>query len=164
MFARSATGPRIATLDERMEAGMLKVQDIMSPGALVFTPETPLAQATDALIENNIGGAPVVHAGRVIGVLSKTDLLDRGRAAETVGEAMTPLVFYVRADEPAMTAVRLMRAEGIHRVIVVKGQGVLAGIVTTTDVLRALERGQSFHEGDALQASLGRHADPASAT
>jgi predicted transcriptional regulator len=131
-----------------MEKAMLKVRDIMSPDPVTFDPDTPIEAATNDLIDNHFGGAPVVDRGRVVGVLSKTDLLDRDRPGERVGEVMTPLVFYLRVDEPAMSAVRLMRAEGIHRVIVIEGRGMLAGIVTTTDVLGAIERGESFHEGD----------------
>lgn len=142
---------------------MLKVRDIMSPGALSFDPDMSLEAAADELVDNHFGGAPVVDRGRVVGVLSKTDLLDRSRPGERVEDAMTPLVYYLRVDDPAMAAVRLMRAQGIHRVIVVEGHGMLAGIVTTTDVLGAVERGESFHEGDALAARVERHATPSSA-
>jgi len=140
---------------------MLKVRDIMSAHALSFTPSTSIEDAASALTAHHIGGAPVVEGGRVVGVLSKTDILDPDRIGLVVGEFMTPLVIYLREDEPAMAAVRLMLAEGIHRVIVIKEMGKLVGIVTTTDVLKAIHHGHSFQEGDAVQARIEQHADPA---
>lgn len=140
---------------------MLKVRDIMSTHALSFKPDTSIDDAALALANHHIGGAPVVKDGRVIGVLSKTDLLDPDRIGQRVSEVMTPLVHYLRADEPAMAAVRLMLSESIHRVIVINEMGKLAGIVTTTDVLKAFHHGHSFHEGDELPGRLERHADPA---
>jgi predicted transcriptional regulator len=140
---------------------MLKVRDIMSANALSFTPETSIGDAISALATHHIGGAPVVENGRVIGVLSKTDILDPDRMGRLVGEMMTPLVIYLRADEPAMSAVRLMLSDAIHRVIVIKEMGKLAGIVTTTDVLKAIHNGHSFQEGDEMQARIEKHADPA---
>jgi predicted transcriptional regulator len=140
---------------------MLRVRDIMSEHALSFTLGTSIDDAVSALTAHHIGGAPVVEGGRVVGVISKTDILDPDRMGRVVGEIMTPLVVYLRADEPAMAAVRLMLAEGVHRVIVVKEMGKLAGIVTTTDVLKAIHHGHSFQEGDEMQAKIARHADPA---
>lgn len=140
---------------------MLKVRDIMSTHALSFKPDTLIEEAASALATHRIGGAPVVEDGCVIGVLSKTDLLDPDRIGRRVSEMMTPLVHYLRADEPAMAAVWMMLSESIHRVIVIKEMGKLAGIVTTTDVLKAIHHGHSFHEGNELQERLERHADPA---
>lgn len=143
---------------------MLKVRDIMSAHALAFSPDMSINDAVEALSVHHIGGAPVVENGRVIGVVSKTDILDPQRIGQRVREVMTPLVFYLRADAPAMTAVRLMLAEGIHRVIVIKEMGKLAGIVTTTDMLKAIHHGQSFQEEDDLSARVERHAEAALAT
>lgn len=140
---------------------MLRVRDIMSVQALSFTPGTSIDEAVSVLTAHHIGGAPVVDGGRVVGVISKTDILDPDRIGRVVGEVMTPLIIYLRADEPAMAAVRLMLAEGIHRVIVIKEMGKLAGIVTTTDVLKAIHHGESFQEGDEVQAKILLHADPA---
>lgn len=145
----------------RQRDTMLKVRDIMSAHALSFKPDTSVEDAASALATHHIGGAPVVEDGRVVGVLSKTDLLDPDRIGQWVSEMMTPLVHYLRADEPAMAAVQLMLSEGIHRVIVIKELGKLAGIVTTTDVLKAIHHGHSFHEGNELQERFEKHADPA---
>jgi predicted transcriptional regulator len=99
-----------------------------------------------------ISGAPVRDArGTLIGVLSKSDLVDRMREpgdAGRVQDAMTPAVWAVHPDAPAIEAVALMVEKSIHRVLVVRGPAMLEGIVTTMDVLRALSSGGDFHAGD----------------
>jgi CBS domain-containing protein len=132
----------------------------MTTGVLTLSPSLPLEEAGRTLGQHGIGGAPVTKDGIIVGVLSKTDLVDRwpdgGRL--TVADAMTPLAIFVRPDAPASSAVGLMLSEGIHRVLVISPAGELVGIVTSTDVLRALERGS----GDLTPAPAdGRHADPA---
>lgn len=122
---------------------MLKIRDIMSRNVFTLSEQASLEDAAWGLTANGVSGAPVRDAnGRLVGVLSKSDLVDpdRGQDGEerTVGEAMTPALLAMNADEPAMAAVRLMVADGIHRVIVIDERGRLAGIVTPMDVLRAL--------------------------
>jgi len=53
---------------------------------------------------------------------------------------MTRVVYAVRAEDPAVVAVRLMAEEKIHRVVVVHDDGSLAGIVVPMDILRVLAR------------------------
>ena len=55
---------------------------------------------------------------------------------------MTPVVYAVRATDPAFLAVKLMVDESIHRVVVIDDLGNLAGIVTSSDVLRAIRDGK----------------------
>jgi CBS-domain-containing membrane protein len=122
---------------------MLKIRDIMSRNVFTLSEQASLEDAAWGLTANGVSGAPVRDKhGRLVGVLSKTDLVDpdRGQAPDdrTVGDAMTPALLAMQADEPAMDAVRLMVADGIHRVIVVDEKGKLAGIVTPMDVLKAL--------------------------
>ena len=74
---------------------------------------------------------------------------------------MTPLVFWVRPEDSPMHAVRLMVAERIHRVVVLGEGGRLAGIVTSMDILKALEGGSRLCEGDEVPPR--RHSIPASA-
>jgi CBS-domain-containing membrane protein len=129
---------------------MLRVGDIMTRNVFTLSEQTSLEEAAWGLTANAVSGAPVRdHHGRLVGVLSKTDLVDPARAETrgeipTVADAMTPALLALRVDNPAMDAVRLMVADGIHRVIVIDERGRLAGIVTPMDVLRALACGLRF--------------------
>jgi CBS-domain-containing membrane protein len=126
---------------------MLKIRDIMTRKVFTLSEQASLDDAAWGLTANGVSGAPVRdRRGRLVGVLSKSDLVDpdRGPDAEerTVADAMTPALLALHADEPAMDAVRLMVADGIHRVVVIDERGRLAGIVTPMDVLRALTKEQ----------------------
>jgi CBS domain-containing protein len=55
---------------------MLQLRDIMTSDVISVAPETPLAEVAQLFATEGISGVPVVSAGRVVGVLSATDLVD----------------------------------------------------------------------------------------
>jgi predicted transcriptional regulator len=132
---------------------MLRVRDIMTRDVLTLSQDRPLESAAWTFSAARVSGAPVLdRAGKVIGVLSKSDLVDTARKphlTNTVEEAMAPVVWAVHPDDPAIDAVRMMVEKEIHRVVVLRGPGKLEGLLTTTDVLRALLRGDRFDEHEA---------------
>jgi len=54
---------------------MLTVSHLMSPAVVTIGPGATLREALTLFVERRISGAPVVSAGRVLGVVSATDLL-----------------------------------------------------------------------------------------
>ncbi len=83
---------------------MPKVRDLMTPEVLTVHPEMTLREAMDHLVEEGISGAPVVSgAGRVMGVVSATDILDL--------QASSPGVPSHR-DEPDTYRTALQRGSG----------------------------------------------------
>ncbi len=123
----------------------LRVKDVMTEAILLLRAEMSVDEAWSLLHDGGVTGAPVLDArGRLVGVLSNTDLADpRRRNADTatcVRDVMTRVVYAVRADDTVLTAVRLMADENIHRAVVVNDDGTLAGIVVPMDILRVLAR------------------------
>jgi CBS domain-containing protein len=57
------------TAYEKLTAG-----DIMTRALVCARPEQPLLEAESMLIERRIGGAPVVEAGGLVGVISRSDI------------------------------------------------------------------------------------------
>jgi predicted transcriptional regulator len=122
----------------------LRVKDVMTEALVLLKTTHTLGEAWEAFHEGGISGAPVLDPhGRMVGVLSLSDLADPRRRApgSTVGDAMTRVVYAVRADDPILVAILLMMKEGIHRVIVVDENAALAGIVVPMDIVRALAQG-----------------------
>lgn len=139
----------------------------MTTKVLTLARDASTGEAARSLTTHRVSGAPVIDKGRIVGVVSKTDLLDmRTRSSApgelTVDDVMTHLIFAVRPSDPAMLAVRLMVEEGIHRAVVVDEGGRLAGIVSPMDVLRALARGEPVQDREEMPTtSREPHAEPA---
>jgi CBS domain-containing protein len=55
---------------------MLRLRDIMTTDVLTLTPGLAVRDAMALLASRHVSGAPVVDGGRVVGVLSSTDLLE----------------------------------------------------------------------------------------
>ncbi len=148
----------------------MRVRDIMTADVITLVGSTSVEDAARSLTFHKVSGAPVLEHGRIVGVVTKSDLVDpryrsSGPGAMTVRDAMTRVVRAVRPGDPVMLAVRLMVNEGVHRVVVVDDHGKLAGIVSALDVLRALARGEPVQDHDPpYDARQERHADPAIAT
>lgn len=55
---------------------MPKLSEIMSTDVVTVGPQTSLRELVGVLRDENVSGVPVVTGGRVVGVVSATDLLD----------------------------------------------------------------------------------------
>jgi CBS domain-containing protein len=141
---------------------MLRVRDIMTTDVVTLPPDATIEEAEQCFATHRVSGVPVVDQGRIVGVVSKSDLLDpeKPRTPGTrIRDIQMPMVFALPRNAPAISAVRLMLAEGIHRVVVLAENGRVEGIVTTIDVLKALERGDHFQE--ETPSGVEMHAEPA---
>ena len=68
----------------------------------------------------------------------------------TVGEIMTPTTITVGIDATVSEAAALMTEEGLHRVVVVDGEGRVAGLLSSMDVLRWVA---GIHRADSAATS-----------
>jgi CBS domain-containing protein len=73
----------------------------------------------------------------------QSDSPEWNRLAEaTVGSAMTTSVVSVSPDTAVQEAARMMLVAGVHRILVVDDAGDLVGLVSSSDIVRAVaERG-----------------------
>jgi CBS domain-containing protein len=137
---------------------MLRLRDIMTRDVVSAAPDLTIRDAMELLSERHVSGAPVVDGGKVVGIVSATDLLDlladlndstpsltfrrrKGRTTPledvTVDEVMTRKVHSLPPDCLVDEAAVLMGEKQIHRVLVMQGD-VLLGIVSTSDVAKAV--------------------------
>jgi acetoin utilization protein AcuB len=57
------------------EPSTIPVEDVMTADVLTVEPDTPLDEAARLLRRERIGALPVVSAGRVVGIVTRSDLL-----------------------------------------------------------------------------------------
>jgi hypothetical protein len=66
------------------------VNEAMTESVVEVSPEAPVSVALAILDRHRVGGAPVVHAGRVVGVVTITDLVGRRTSAQHTGPFLRP--------------------------------------------------------------------------
>lgn len=133
---------------------MTRVEDIMSRDVIVLRHDQTSADAAEVLRREQIGGAPVFCGDKLVGVISKGDLLNaQGRGDTRLEHLMTKAVYAVRPTDPAILAVQLIVDEGVHRVLVVDEGKRMVGIVTPIDVCKAVraEKPLSYSSHDVVQ-------------
>jgi CBS domain-containing protein len=69
---------------------MLKLRDIMTTQVVTVTPETTLREAAELLASRHVGGAPVMDGGKVVGVVSTSDILSFEASTPTLPQANEP--------------------------------------------------------------------------
>jgi CBS domain-containing protein len=135
---------------------MTRVRDIMTSAVVTVGPGLTIREAAELLASRHISGAPVVDHGRVVGLITATDILDFVAALpgvppelvddtewnsleeHTVDEAMTNAPLHtLPPDATARQAAEMMQKEDIHRIVVMEGER-LVGVVSTLDITRAL--------------------------
>ena len=181
---------------------MIRLKDVMQTEVVAVSPDLSLRDLVGVFTDQEVTGAPVVANGRVVGVVSSTDLVefegdvpgvpiqreeadetgDWGEAATwreggaplsvyfsqiwepqevdvlermetpdrpewdlldqyTVGDVMSRTVISLPSDAPLRKAAGRMLEADVHRILVVD-DGELKGIVTTTDIVRAVADGK----------------------
>lgn len=161
----------------------MKVKDVMSPGVITVRPDATLKEVASLLAEHGISGVPVVDdAGSVLGVVSKTDILIKERAAQperggvlallrglsdaeaatavkvdarTAAEAMTSPVLSIQEERDLAAAAALMLDSRVNRLPVLRGDA-LVGIVTRSDLVRAFTRSDADIEQEIREEILQR--------
>jgi CBS domain-containing membrane protein len=149
----------------RRNLGALRCDDVMSRSPVAVLANTPLHVAWTLLHQHRVKALPVVDkAQQLVGIVTLADLMRRaelegeGRfgqrllefmrrmgsgtadTEERVGDVMTRQVRVSSADRPLIELVPLFSQEGHHHIPVIDAQGRLTGIITQSDLVRALYR------------------------
>ena len=128
----------------------MRVADVMQTELQVARGTDSLADTVSILAESHISGVPVVDEHRrLVGVLSNSDILEalaehndaESRAAlfdqTMVQDVMTPRPQTIGPEATVKDAAQRMLYLEVHRLFVEQA-GKLLGVVTTTDLVRAM--------------------------
>ena len=119
------------------------IQKYMTPAPHSIGAEQTLARAHVVMAEHGIRHLPVLHGGKLLGIVTDRDLhlieslKDVDPKLITVSDAMSEDVYAVAPDAPLDEVVGTM-AEKRHGSAVVLQNGKIVGIFTTVDVCIAL--------------------------
>ncbi|SES45570.1 CBS domain-containing protein [Actinokineospora terrae] len=117
------------------------VRDVMDTQVTPVRPDTPLTAVRAAVLATWHRVVPVVDNGRLVGVVSATDLLRERVRSATVAETAADLMNPPTALTPHTTCVdaaRLMLTTTETALPVVHEGGTFAAMVSVEDLLQAL--------------------------
>lgn len=112
---------------------------------------TPIAEVARAMHARGISGVPILDGGELVGVVTRTDLIQLGVMQtgcrwsspamplpdRRAGDVMTRAPRVIAPGAPLCEAARIMNEHGLHRVFVVEGER-LAGVISTRDLAAAV--------------------------
>ncbi len=126
------------------------VVDLMAGDPITVTPDVPVIKVAEFLSDYDIGGMPVVDpAGRLVGVVSQTDLVHLWASSTaptewptlSVRDVMTEPAVTIRGSATLTQAARLMTEREVDRLVVV-GEDVRTalGVISASDLVRGFGR------------------------
>ncbi len=120
---------------------MTSVAKYMTPGPHTIGREQSLVAAKQLMHKIHARHLPVLHGGKLVGVVSERDLdvvgALPGSRQLSVEDAMVPDVYVISQDDPLDEVAAEMARLKLGSAIVVKGNDVV-GMFTAVDGLRAL--------------------------
>jgi CBS domain-containing protein len=162
----------------------VRVEEVMTRTVTTVHPDAPLAEVVEKLIDKDYTALPVVdETNRVIGIVSDTDLLERGdmevsvslkravdpnlartliarlrQSPKTVAQIMTADPVTIGPQAYLSEAAHLMSKKGLKRLPVVDQDHRLLGVLGRLDILTALAAG--YLPQTAPRHHISPHAVP----
>ena len=144
----------------------MRVRDVMTTDVSTIGPDALVKDAAIEFVQRRISGMPVVSSdGEVLGVISETDILpkesgeqrggggfmkwlvdpddpwiNRRFDAVVVEEAMSSPARTILPERPLAEAAKIMLDEDVNRLPVVDSEGLLVGLISRGDLIRAFAR------------------------
>lgn len=132
----------------------MRISELMQTDVQTIAPNAVVQDAAVVLADAHVAALPVVDgAGRMVGVISRTDILaseeeadnEEARAAlfeqTLVRELMTSPALTISPDADLKEAAQQLLHTGVHHLFVTAGDRVV-GVISTTDIVRAVAMGR----------------------
>jgi predicted transcriptional regulator len=112
------------------------VRDLMTVGVITCSPDTPIMEVANIILDGDLEGVIILEEGNAIGVISQDDLVDvyarddihRLKAVDIMRE----FIPQIPADIPLKAAAQLMRDQGVRAMYMTHHSG---GVIYPAAVL-----------------------------
>jgi len=146
----------------RVVSGPMLVRDVMSSPVISIPALATISEAAGVLLEHGIGAVPVLAGERLVGLLSRSDLLKHatelalgdvrfGVLHEPIEKHMRASVTAAHVSDSIQSVVTMMHEKHLRHLPVV-GEDFVIGIVSDRDIRRAFGR---EHIEDACAQAQG---------
>jgi CBS domain-containing protein len=128
-------------VNQRFQGGKpMLARDIMTRDVITVMPTMTIKQLANALIKNQVSGAPVAgKKGKIIGIVSEADIV--AKKGKDVKSIMSKKIVSIDEETPVEEIAQLMMTHHVKRVPVMHGDQ-LVGIVSRADIVSAIARGE----------------------
>ncbi|CAJ35882.1 CBS domain-containing protein [Methanocella arvoryzae] len=119
----------------------VKVRDIMTKAVDTIDSGASLSSCLQTMFQKKHLGYPVLENGRLAGIVTLSDVSkvpETARDSTFVRDVMTRNVITLKPDDDAADALQKISQRRVGRVVVMEGDR-LAGIISRTDIVRAIE-------------------------
>lgn len=130
----------------------LKAKDLMSEDLITVTPDTDIVNAIKIMINNNIGGLPVVENQAIRGLFTERDIINivaELKFAGIVDSIMTTKIETIPQNSTILDAAKVMTLKGVRRLPIVNEYRMI-GIITAADIVKYLDKHKQV--GNVLDA------------
>ena len=123
-------------------AGLILVRDVMTKEPRVVRRDTNVQEVVATMNKYDISSIIVVEEKRPIGIVTHKDIISKLVQARippdavTAREVMTSPIITINEESSIEEAARLMSKKHIKKLIVTGNNNELAGIITSTDLVR----------------------------
>lgn len=156
LVSRGGLSLRLELLDAAGGAAAISVApglaaDVMTSDPVTCTPSASLQDAAALMLDLRLKRLPVVQAGRLVGLVSRVDLLrtvaevpaETGGAApahggRTAGDVAVATVPVVHLDTPVADVLDAVVSTRLNRAVVVDEQRRVLGVVSDAELLRRI--------------------------
>ena len=118
------------------------IRDVMTSNPCTIDADRSVAYAAKMMLEEDVGLAPIVEGGKLIGMLTDRDIATRvaadGRDPDQVKvrDVASTQLFTIGPRQDLDEALRMMAKHQVRRLPVVEADGRLVGVVAQADIAR----------------------------
>jgi CBS domain-containing protein len=120
---------------------MSSIETLAMKNLVMAQPDDTVLKAVEYMVRRRVGAILVVDDGRLVGIFSERDALqrvlakERDASATRLGDVCTREPLVVRRDAPVKECVDLIKRHGIRHIPIVDDDGRPVGILSTRDFL-----------------------------